>query len=120
VAPPSIMSDNAIAEPAFALVCLVRWNPCDREGHVFGYKDMSEDMGPCDAECPERILSLLGAGTTGWSSRPSSELSGPVGCHQLAPGTNRLQCAGSSGATGTAVLWNARLPGTLSAGSIPI
>ena len=25
----------------------------------FGYKDMSEDMGPCQSECPERILKLL-------------------------------------------------------------
>lgn len=25
----------------------------------FGWKDMSEDMGPCEATCPERILDLL-------------------------------------------------------------
>lgn len=25
----------------------------------FGYKDMSEDMGPCEHGCPENILSLL-------------------------------------------------------------
>ncbi len=25
----------------------------------FGYKDMDESMGPCEDECPERILSLL-------------------------------------------------------------
>ncbi len=42
-----------------ALVCLVRWNPRDKEGLVLGYKDMDESMGPCEAECPDRILRLL-------------------------------------------------------------
>lgn len=27
--------------------------------HNFGYKDMDESCGPCEAECPERILDLL-------------------------------------------------------------
>jgi hypothetical protein len=43
----------------FALVCLVKYNPRDREGLVFGYKDMSESMGPCESECPASILDLL-------------------------------------------------------------
>lgn len=43
----------------FAVVCLVRWNPRDKEGMIFGYKDMTEHAGPCEAECPERILALL-------------------------------------------------------------
>ncbi len=43
----------------FALVCLVRYNPRDREGYVFGYKDMVEGMGPNEADCPEAILDLL-------------------------------------------------------------
>lgn len=41
------------------LVCLVRYNPRDREGYVFGYKDMDETMGPCECECPAAILDLL-------------------------------------------------------------
>ena len=52
---PHGQADNAI----FAVVCLVKWNPRDKEGLVFGYKDMSEHAGPCEAECPERILALL-------------------------------------------------------------
>ena len=44
---------------AFAVVCLVRWNPRDKEGLIFGYKDMTENAGPCEAECPARILALL-------------------------------------------------------------
>ncbi len=43
----------------FALVCLVHYNPRDREGYVFGYKNMEEAMGPCEAECPPAILDLL-------------------------------------------------------------
>lgn len=42
-----------------AIVCLVRYNPRDREGYVFGYKDMDEGMGPSGAECPLAILDLL-------------------------------------------------------------
>lgn len=39
------------------LVCLIEWRK--NEHYNFGYKDMSEDMGPCEAACPERILKLL-------------------------------------------------------------
>jgi hypothetical protein len=46
--------------PAFAIICLVRWNPRSPTGEHFGYKDLSEDMGPCEASCPARILDLLG------------------------------------------------------------
>lgn len=42
-----------------AVVCLVRYNLRDREGYIFGYKDMDESMGPCEAECPPAILDLL-------------------------------------------------------------
>lgn len=42
-----------------ALVCLVRYNPRDRDGYIFGFKDMDEGMGPCEAECPQAILDLL-------------------------------------------------------------
>lgn len=42
-----------------AVVCLVRYNPRDAEGYIFGYKDMTEHMGPCEAECPVAILDLL-------------------------------------------------------------
>lgn len=41
------------------IICLVRYNPRDREGYIFGYKDMEESMGPCESECPEPILDLL-------------------------------------------------------------
>ena len=43
----------------WAAICLVRYNPRDREGYIFGYKDMEESMGPCERDCPERILDLL-------------------------------------------------------------
>lgn len=43
----------------FAAVCLVRYNPRDREGYIFGYKDMDETVGPNEADCPEPILDLL-------------------------------------------------------------
>ena len=42
-----------------ALVCLVRYNPRDRGGYIFGFKDQDEGMGPCESECPASILDLL-------------------------------------------------------------
>lgn len=43
----------------FAVVCLTRWNPKARDGHVFGYKDMDESCGPYEIRCPAGILDLL-------------------------------------------------------------
>ncbi|MGL4260947.1 MULTISPECIES: hypothetical protein [unclassified Afipia] len=43
----------------FAAVCLIHYNPRDREGYIFGYKDMDETVGPNEANCPEAILNLL-------------------------------------------------------------
>ncbi len=51
--------EDGVDGPIFAAVCLVQWNPRAKDGFVFGYKDMDESMGPCEAECPERILRLL-------------------------------------------------------------
>ena len=55
------ISAGTKAREVWGLVCLVRHNPSDREGLVFGYKDMSESMGPCESDCPARILDLLTA-----------------------------------------------------------
>ncbi|MHB1205730.1 MAG: DUF6927 domain-containing protein [Rhodospirillaceae bacterium] len=43
----------------WAVVCLVKYNPRDREGYIFGYKDMEESMGPFQCDCPAAILDLL-------------------------------------------------------------
>lgn len=43
----------------FAMVVLVKYNARDREGLTLGWKEMSEDMGPCEAECPLSIMELL-------------------------------------------------------------
>lgn len=43
----------------FAAVCLVHYNLRDREGYIFGYKDMDETVGPNESDCPEAILDLL-------------------------------------------------------------
>lgn len=51
--------ENGIGGEIFAIVCLVRWNPNDKEGMIFGYKDMDETMEPNEASCPEAILKLL-------------------------------------------------------------
>lgn len=44
----------------FAAVCLTKWNPGSKDGAVFGYKDMDESMGPCEANCPKAVLDALG------------------------------------------------------------
>lgn len=41
------------------VVCLVNYNPRDKEGFIFGYKDMDETMLPFANDCPAAILDLL-------------------------------------------------------------
>lgn len=43
----------------FAVICLTKSNPRARDGLTFGYKDMTETMGPYNYGCPARILDLL-------------------------------------------------------------
>ena len=43
----------------FAVVCLTRWTPKARDGHIFAYKDMDESCGPNESQCPAQILDLL-------------------------------------------------------------
>lgn len=52
--------DEHGAQPAFAIICLVRWAPRARNGENFGYKDLTENMGPCECRCPASVLDLLG------------------------------------------------------------
>ncbi|MEO5599080.1 MAG: hypothetical protein ABIQ66_10725 [Novosphingobium sp.] len=47
------------ASSVFAVICLVKFNPRAADGFNFGYKDMSESMGPYEADCPAAILDLL-------------------------------------------------------------
>ena len=66
------------AREVWALVCLVRYNRRDREGFVFGYKDMEESMGPCEDACPAKVLDLLtatdNAHALNWRSRCRARL----------------------------------------------
>ena len=39
-----------------AFVFLIRWS---RDTYNFSYKDMTEFSGPCECECPQRIMKLL-------------------------------------------------------------
>jgi hypothetical protein len=39
----------------FAAVILIS----NTKRYGFGYKDMTESMGPCEADCPDRIMRLL-------------------------------------------------------------
>jgi hypothetical protein len=41
------------------VICLVNYKPLDKEGFIFGYKDMDESMGPYVTDCPASILDLL-------------------------------------------------------------
>ena len=43
----------------FAAVVLARHYPMDDWGHNFIVKDMDETVGPCEVDCPRRILELL-------------------------------------------------------------
>ena len=43
----------------FAIVCLTKSSTGASDGCTFGYKDMTEHMGPCESECPASILAEL-------------------------------------------------------------
>ena len=47
------------ARSVFAIVCLTFTRPNARDGYTFGYKDMTEHMGPAESDCPASILDLL-------------------------------------------------------------
>lgn len=51
-------NENASYAPneAWMLVVLMQRT---RDWYNFTYKEMSEDMGPCEARCPERLLTLI-------------------------------------------------------------
>lgn len=53
------LTTNGVPGDVFAIICLIRWNPRSADGHQFGYKSMDESAGPCEAQCPARILDLL-------------------------------------------------------------
>lgn len=53
-----LMTNGAGGE-VFAIICKVIWNPRSKTGEQFGYKDMTESMGPCEDNCPRHILDLL-------------------------------------------------------------
>lgn len=42
-----------------AFVFLILWHPKAADGMTFSYKDQTEDMGPCETNCPDAILDLL-------------------------------------------------------------
>jgi hypothetical protein len=50
---------NGVGGEVFAVICKVLWNPASKSGEQFGYKDMTEAMGPCEDHCPRHILDLL-------------------------------------------------------------
>lgn len=60
--------DKATGErEVWAAVFLLGYAPNDY--YNFGYKDMSESMGPCEAECPERILKQLTPTDSEWANQ---------------------------------------------------
>ena len=52
----------------FAVVCLTFSRPAARDGYTFGYKDMTEHMGPCESDCPVSILDLLTEIDSKWAN----------------------------------------------------
>ncbi|MGI9863066.1 hypothetical protein SDD30_16950 [Moorella naiadis] len=51
------VGDASGPKEIYAKICLLGYRPKDYFN--FGYKDISENMGPCYYNCPERILKLL-------------------------------------------------------------
>ena len=83
----------------WAAICPVRYNPRAREGYIFGYKDMSETMGPYECDCPESILDLL----TPTDSRDAQEWR--ARCREHAA-TNRAKAAKPSPRPGQRIVFD--------------
>lgn len=50
---------DAKLDQTWCFVALTRWERNPRDGFNFGYKDMDETMGPCEASAPARVLDAL-------------------------------------------------------------
>ena len=50
-----------------ALVCLLNYAP--KSYNNFGWKDVDETCGPCECDCPEKILKLLTPTTNEYALR---------------------------------------------------
>jgi len=61
------LNEDGTRKSVIGIVCLLGYKPHDY--YNFGYKDMSEEMGPCESECPERILKLLTPTTYEWAQQ---------------------------------------------------
>jgi hypothetical protein len=53
----------------WAAVFMLKYNPKDRDGYTFGYKDMDETCGPNIDNCPAKILDLLTPTTSEWANQ---------------------------------------------------
>ena len=56
---------DVVNEPVFAVVFLTQTD--SKDYFNFSYKDMSEDMGPCECNCPVSILKLLSPTDSEWA-----------------------------------------------------
>ena len=57
--------EDAVNEPVRAAVFLTQTD--SKDYFNFYYKDMSEDMGPCECDCPVSILKLLSPTDSEWA-----------------------------------------------------
>jgi hypothetical protein len=53
----AIRNEDKETGRAYVFAAVVLFKNNERNG--FGYKDMDESMGPCDVDCPDRIMRLL-------------------------------------------------------------
>lgn len=53
----AIRNVNKQTGVSYVFCAVVLFKNSDKDG--FGYKDMDEGMGPCEADCPDRIMRLL-------------------------------------------------------------
>lgn len=58
-------SRNNVVEDIFAVVVLTSVN--NRDYYNFSYKEMSEECGPCQYDCPKSILDLLTETKSEWA-----------------------------------------------------
>lgn len=65
----TVLQVTVEGEPELTKTLVVLFLLSRGSGDGWGYKDISEDMGPCETSCPESYLDLCGPPLNDWSAQ---------------------------------------------------
>ncbi len=81
----AIRNENKTTGRAYVFCAVILFKNSERSG--FGYKDMDESCGPCEVDCPDRIMRLLSP--VAQKSRPRLRRRVARACRRAQDGAHR-------------------------------